>query len=470
MSKNPFLPLTKLITFATLVLMITSSLRHALFQTGALDLALFDQWIYLLSRDLPPISSFFRFHILGDHAAFILYPVSFFYRLFPDIHWLFLIQAFALAMGAVPIYALGVQLGLSSRDCKAITLCYIFYPAVFNINFYADFRPETIAVPAMLWAVWAGTANKSGQLIAAVILILSCKDTLSLTVIALGIWFWLFNHQRVYGWGCMIAGSLWFVFTICYLVPLLRNGEPGGIGFYSSLGGSLSNVAFNVLTNPWLLINRALMPDRLFYYLLLIAPVILGLHWRQIGVMIPALPMLLLNILSDYGSQRDLIHHYSLAIFPFILFWLARSLSEYRKRKQRQWLNFQFLVGWSIIAFIALGKYEYFFSRYLTHLPNLSSMYQAIELVQPADSVLAPSNYCPHLSHRTIIHEFSNIVPTPSQLKQYDTVILYLQYSKQKENWENVIQLKKELEKLSEFESTYSQNDVLLFSKRSTVN
>ena len=468
MSKNLFLP--KLIAFATLVLVVASSLRHGLFQTGALDLALFDQWVYLLSRDLPPISSFFGFHVLGDHAAFILYPVSLLYRLVPDIHWLFLIQAFSLTMGAIPIYALSVQLGLSPRDCKAMAFCYVLYPAIFNINFYADFRPETIAVPAMLWAVWAGTANKSKQLIAAVILILSCKDTLSLTVIALGLWFWLINHQRVYGWGCMIAGTLWFVFTICYLVPLLRNDQPGGIGFYSSLGGSLSNVAFKVLTNPSLLIERALMPDRLFYYLLLIVPVLLGLHWRQIGVLIPAIPMLLLNILSDYGSQRDLIHHYSLPIFPFILVWLVRSLSEYRQRKQRQWLNFHFLVGWSIIAFLALGKYEYFFSRYLTHLPNLASMYQTVEMVQSSDSVLAPSNFCPHLSHRTIIHEFSNTVYNPSQLKQYDSVILSLQYSDREENSDNVIKLKQELEKLPEFNVTYAENNVFLFSKHSSVN
>lgn len=395
---SPFL--TKLIAIATSVLLVASSLRHVLLQTSALDLAVFDQWVYLLSRDLPSISSFFGFHVLGDHAAFILYPISLLYRLFPDIHWLLLVQALALAIGALPIYALGMQSGLSTRDCKTLAFCYVLYPAIFNINFYADFRPETIAVPALLWAVWASTAKKTGQLTVAVVLVLSCKDILSLTVIALGVWFLLAKHRRVYGFGCIAVGSLWFAFTIGYLVPLLRHGEPGGMGFYNSLGGSLTHVALNVLANPGLLISRAFLPDRLSYYLLLIAPVIFGLHWRQIGILIPALPMLLLNILSDYAGQRNLINHYALPVFPFVLLWLVRSMSFYRQRGQRQWLNARFLVGWSIIAFLALGKYEYFFTRYLSRLPTIASAYEAIALVQPQDRVLAPSYLCPQVSQR----------------------------------------------------------------------
>lgn len=69
-----------LVIIGTLILFISSSLRHLLFKSTALDLAVFDQWVYLISQNLPPISSFFGFHVIGDHAAFILYPISLLYK------------------------------------------------------------------------------------------------------------------------------------------------------------------------------------------------------------------------------------------------------------------------------------------------------------------------------------------------------------------------------------------------------
>jgi uncharacterized membrane protein len=72
--------LSSLIAF--FILFICSSVRHILFQSNALDLGWFDQAIYLISKGSPPIVSFVDYHILGDHAAFIFYPISLFYKLY----------------------------------------------------------------------------------------------------------------------------------------------------------------------------------------------------------------------------------------------------------------------------------------------------------------------------------------------------------------------------------------------------
>ena len=65
---------------STLVLFSCASLRHWLFQSNALDLGWFDQSLYLISQGKPPIVSFSDDHILGDHAAFIFYPLSLFQK------------------------------------------------------------------------------------------------------------------------------------------------------------------------------------------------------------------------------------------------------------------------------------------------------------------------------------------------------------------------------------------------------
>ncbi|MBD2300540.1 DUF2079 domain-containing protein [Nostoc sp. FACHB-87] len=450
-----------MIGVSALILFLCSSLRHALFQSTALDLAVFDQWVYLASQGLPPISSFFGFHLLGDHAAFILYVIALLYKIYPDVHWLFAIQAIALAVGAVPIYALSLQSGLSISYARTIALSYLLYPALFNINFFTDFRPEAIAVPALLWAMWAGMTHRTLQLILAVALTLSCKEILSLTVIALGIWLWLIQHRRLYGLGCIFIGTVWYLITIGYLVPMLRNGQAGGVVFFRSLGDSPTQILWNIITNPALILGKFFAPETLFYYLLLLLPVLIGLHWRTIMVILPGLPMLLLNILSDYSAQRDLVHHYSLPIFPFIIVWLVHSISHYQKHQKRSWLKPHILLAWSIAAFLLLAKYEFFVTRYLSNLPNLNSLYTAVNLVQTHGSVLTTSRIAPHLSQRPVI-KLTNMNLVPDGVNNFEYILINSNTTNKPEFSSSLIT---QLQSNKAFHLIYQQDNIYLFTK-----
>lgn len=457
---NKYTTIAWMVGVSASILFACSSLRHALFQSTALDLAVFDQWIYLASIDVSPISSLLGFHLVGDHAAFILYAVALLYKIIPNVHWLFAIQAIALSAGALPIYALSLQTGLSPIYTRAVAFSYLLYPALFNSNFYTDFRPEAIAVPALLWAMWAGLAGKTRQLIAAVVLILSCKEILSLTVIALGIWLWLVARKRLYGWGCAIAGIVWFAATVGYLVPMLRKGEAGGVVFYASLGNSPSEILSNILTNPSLILSKFFLSETIFYYLLLLLPVIIGLHWQQIMTILPALPMLLLNILSDYSAQRDLIHHYSLPIFPFIIVWLLRSLQQYIKQKKRLWLSPKLLIIWTLISFFALAKYEYFITRYLTNINRINSLNTAVNLVKTQESVLTTGKIAPHLSHRQIIKIIDN---NPFNFEINNESFKYILLDSQEE-LDNV-SIINQLQVNQEYHLLYESDNVYLFVK-----
>lgn len=459
-------PIVGMIGISSIILFVASSLRHALFQSTALDLAVFDQWIYLASQGLPPFSTFFGFHLLGDHAAFILYAIALLYKIHPDVHWLFAIQAIALAVGVLPIYALSLQTGLSVAYAQAVCLCYLLYPALFNINFFTDFRPEAIAVPALLWAIWAGIANRTWQLILAVVLVLSCKEILSLTIVALGIWLWLVPRRRWYGLGCIFIGVVWYIFTIDYLVPLLRGGQAGGVVFFKSLGNTPTQILWNIITNPGLILGKFFAPDTIFYYFLLILPVILGLHWRKVMSVIPALPMLLLNTLSDYWAQRDLIHHYSLMIFPFIIVWLVYSISQYQQEKKRNWLQPHILIIWSMMAFLALAKYEFFITRYLTSLPNLSSLHTAVSLVQTNESVLTTTKIAPHLSQRQVIKLIDGSQSESFQGENINFKYILLDLLNLEQKYAFYPRVVQELQNNPEFKLTYQQDQVYLFVKQ----
>jgi uncharacterized membrane protein len=467
-NQNHFSAITWMTSISALILFFLSSLRHWLFQSLALDLAVFDQWVYLVSQGLPPISSFFGFHLIGDHAAFIFYPIALLYKIYPDVHWLFAVQAVGLAIGAIPVYALSLQSGLPIAHARAMALSYLLYPCLFNSNFFTDFRPESIAIPALLWAIWAGIGKKTWQFIAAVTLALSCKDSLSLTIIAFGIWLWLIKRPR-YGIACILTGAIWYKVTIGYFVPMLRGGQAGGVVFFASLGNSPAEIIWNIITQPTLILGKFIHPEALFYYLLLILPVIIGLHWRQAAAIVPALPMLLLNILSDYSAQRDLVHHYSLTIFPFIIVWLIYSIREYRIQRKRPWLKPRLLITWAIIAFLALAKYEFFITRYLSSLPNLNSLHTAVALVKTQGSLATTYKIAPHLSHRQNI----NIVSTESEASQaigkFEYILIDLKHSDKGHTPEFLSTWVKQLKNQTDYKLEYEKDDVFLWHRHIIV-
>ncbi|MEM8672583.1 MAG: DUF2079 domain-containing protein [Cyanobacteria bacterium P01_G01_bin.67] len=464
---RPRFYLTGLVAIATLVLFGFSSLQLWLFRAGN-DLGFFDQLVYLLSQGKTPVSTLLSgVHLIGDHGALILYPVSLLYVLYPSVYWLLAIQAFALASGAIPIYLLSRHSGLSVACAKAIAVCYLLYPAIFNINFYTEFRPETIAVPALLWAVLAASRRSPGQLAIAIMLVLSCKEAMSLTVVGLGIWLIFWEKRLIYGLSCMVAGVAWFGFAAIYLIPSFRGGhQMAGTWHYASLGTSLTEIAFKVLTNPQIFLSRAVAGDRLFYYLLLILPIIWGLHWRKVGAMVPALPMLGLNILADFPRQRDLIHQYSLPIIPFLFVWLIASLAYLTKHHQRQWLSRRLLISWSIIAWLALAKYGYFWTRYAPLYDNVAVVRGAVNLVEPDAKVLTSGYIAPHLSQRSQIMLLNNDFGVAQVVKHdLDTVLIAQQHLGLDTSPEQANQMIQDLLESSGFSLVYQQQNVWLLQK-----
>ena len=460
-----FLP--GLVAATTLILFFSSSLQLWLFREGN-DLGFFDQLVYLVSQGKTPVSTLLPgVHLIGDHGAIILYPLSWLYVIYPDVHWLLAVQAIALSCGAIPLYFLSRNSGLSVQLARTVAVTYVLYPAIFNINFFAEYRPETIAVPALLWAVLAAKKRAAGQLAIAIMLVLSCKEVLSLTVMGLGIWLAICQRRLVYGLCCIGVGLGWFIFAATYLIPKFRGGyQMAGTWHYGSLGTSLTEIAWKVLTKPQILLSRGLASDRLFYYLLLLLPILIGLHWRTILAIVPALPMLGLNILADSEHQRDLIHQYSLPIIPFLFLWLIASLAYINQHRQRNWLSRRLLITWCAIAWLALAKYGFFWTRYAALSSNVGAVRGAIDLVEADDRVLTSGYISPHLSQRPQLWLLNREI-TVEQIEQRDlnTVLIAKQHLGQDISPQEVEQLIQDLLNSANFDLVYQQQDVFLLRK-----
>ena len=301
--------------FSTVILMACSSARHLLFQSTAYDLGYFDQALWLLSQGLPPVVSFWGYHFLGGHGDLILYPLSLLYRIYPSVYWLFAVQAIALSLGAIPTWHLAQQAGLKPRQASAIATAYLLYPLIFNLNLF-DFHPEVIALPAFLGAVLAARSGKIGWFCAAIVLILSCRDALSLTVVAMGFWLLVLEKRRLAGTIALVSGTAWFLIVTQVIIPQFRPAGVESVYRYAYLGSSLPEILQNLVLKPQLILSHLFTGDNLLYPFLVFLPVAWGLSVRHLGPLMMAIPTLAMNWLSTLTEQKDLLHQYSLPIVP----------------------------------------------------------------------------------------------------------------------------------------------------------
>ncbi len=469
--KLKYHPVIWQIAIFALIFFLCSSVRHALLESNAFELGIYDQVAYLISQGQTPFSSFLEIHHLGNHAAGVMYPVAWLYKIYPDVHWLLLVQAVALASGAWPVWSLASQAGLKNSIAWAIACIYLFYPLVFNVNLF-DFHPEVIALPALLAAILAARLNKTLWFCAAIVLVLSCKAVLSLTVAAMGLWLLCFDKKRNCGLIALFFGVGWFLVVTQGVIPYFNQGrEHAGIGRYQYLGNSVLEIAVNLILKPNLILGRLFSADTFEYLALLILPVIWWISPRHLTPLISAIPMLAMNILSDIPAQRDLIHQYSIPILPFLLVAVISTLAD-RNQQQVKIIfdklpipDYQLpraIVIWSLIGFLALAKYGYFWTIYVDSLDTLSASREAITLVNTKGSVLTTSHMAPHLTHRPVVRLTQAQTP-PGNLAEFEYVLLNLRYPGWMSDRAFVQNLITQLANHPQFQLKYQRDDIYLF-------
>ena len=463
---NPNLyPLLSITGIATIVLFICSAIRHALFNSNGWDLGIFDQAIYLISIGKSPLSTFLDFHILGDHAAFIFYPLALLYKIYPDVHWLFGVQSLVLATGTLPTWCLSRQAGLTEKQSLSMAIAYILYPLVFNINLF-DFHPDILVLPGILWAVFAARSNQIWWFCGVIALILSCKGALALTVAGLGFWLLVFEKKKLAGTIALTAGIIWFLVATKGIIPYFGTEAASldrHLDRYAHLGKNFTDITQNLVTNPGLLLGSIFSIANLGYLILVLAPFAWGISFQYLAPLTAAIPALAINLLTTYQAQKDLVHQYSLPILPFVILSVISAFAAGKTWiKKERWI-----ILWSIVAFAALAKYGYFWSIYLRNLDTLQETRAAIAMVAPAGSILTNSEISPHLSHREVIRMGDN---ENINFTAYDHILLNVRYSSYSSPPEIARKLVKKIRETPGYKLVYRQNRVFLFQKEAIKN
>ncbi len=431
-------------TYAVYISALSIRQQDAFLTTKA-DLGHFDQtiWNTLHGRLLVRTQLGRQLTRLTDHVEPILVPVSLVFLVWDDVRALLVLQAVAVALGALPAYWLtrdevarrgagaGGQVqggtgGLASPAPEiaglAVALVYLLFPALVAANL-TEFHAAPLVVAPMLLALYYARQGRYGRMWLWALVVMAVKEEMPLLTLMLGLWLVVFRRQWRHGLALAAVSLAWFGVATFWIVPHfapLKYGVEESVYFqrYRELGDSPWAVARTLVTQPGRVWAIATEPARLRYLAGMLAPAGLLLPLLAPEVLLLSLPSLLANLLSGYEAMYSGIFHYSAPIVPFVvaasavgLGRLARLAGGGRRGKA------VVMAAAALLAMATLATHRFHGHTHLTrgfHWPVVTAHHRLLEQrfapqIPPEAVLSTTAPLFPHLDHRERIHQFPRV-------------------------------------------------------------
>jgi uncharacterized membrane protein len=295
-----------------------ADLRHTAFWSGRFDLGNLTQAVWSTAHGhLLQITDLQGRQIsrLGAHFDPIVAGLAPLWRLWPDPRLLLLVQAAAVALGAVPVFLLARKHLRSEWGGLTFALGYLLYPPT-QWLVVDDFHPVALATPLLLAGFWFLDEDQLLPFLVVAGLACLTKEHVGFVVAAMGLWYAIARRRRAAGLGIAVAGAVVSVVAIAIVVPHFAPG--GGSPFesrYDDVGGSPTGIMRTAVTHPGVTlgaITEARDLQYVFHLLVPLAFLALLAPWAALT----AAPEIALNALSDVTTQTSIHFHYTAGAIP----------------------------------------------------------------------------------------------------------------------------------------------------------
>ncbi len=252
---------------------------------------------------------------LGAHFDPIVVLLVPLWWIWPSPELLLVVQAVAVALGAVPVYLLARKHLHGERAGLTFAVVYLLYPPT-QWLVVDDFHPVAFATPLLLAAIWF--LDEKRLLPFAVCAGAACltKEQIGFVVAMLGVWYAVAHGRRVAGAVILASGTAVAALAIAVIVPLYAPG--GGSPFegrYEAVGGSPGGIIRGAFQHPLRLLEALTEHRDLAYLLDLLAP-LAGLSLLSPLLAASALPEIAINLLSGTRTQTSIHFHYTAGAIP----------------------------------------------------------------------------------------------------------------------------------------------------------
>jgi len=309
-------------------------LQHRQFATATFDLGNYDNMFFNALHGHPfrcpaVLPKGGNWSMLSTHTEFTMFALLPFYAIHPNAETLLVMQAVALASGAIPIYRFASR-RLPRWAAAVLALAYLAYAPMHEANFY-DVHFQPFAAAFTLWALDMLDARRPVLFTVFFLLALGSREDVPIGFAVVGAYLLLVGkHTRAAI--TMTAVSVTY-FVVLKFVVMPRFGSWWFSELYKELyppgENTYGGVVKTLLSNPLFVLKTLITTEKIVLFLQVVAPLIFlplrrGLLWMSL---LPAVPFTILT--TGYHPTVEISFQYILLYVPFLFLATAMALAAH---------------------------------------------------------------------------------------------------------------------------------------------
>jgi Predicted membrane protein len=413
-----------------------TALRYLTYSSPNYDFGIFANMFYNMQTKFAPLVTCERDTLLSHfavHVSPIYYLILPFYCIFPSPVTLQVAQAVILASGVAPIFLLCRKVKLSDKYGFAFSVIYCLYPALAGGCFY-DLHENCFLTPFILWALYYFESRRFAGVYVFGLLTMLVKEDAPVYVAFIAIFMLLsggditektepilnvsdapvlpklsfFRRNR-----CKMHGAILLVLSLAYfggVAYYLNTYGQGVMAYrYSNFLGSgqtgLLDFVRNVLVDPALVFGESFdTTEKIGFLLFMVVPLaFLPFITKKPARFILLLPMLLLNLMTDYKYQYSIWFQYAFGSMSF-LFYLAVVNAAELSAKSRRCAVLIAAASSSMMFIGTVWLKSYYLNKYINEYDDNSKITAILEKIPDDVSVKSSTFFVAKLSRRDVIY------------------------------------------------------------------
>jgi uncharacterized membrane protein len=287
---------------------------------------------------------------LAAHGDVFLAALAPLWLVFPSPAMLLVVQAAALALGALPVYWLARKHIGSELAAVLMAWAYLLYPwlAWGAMN---DFHSIAVGSAFLLYAIWALDSDRLVLFGVFAVGALTTHELVGLLVAGLGVWYALARGHRRAGAVIALGGLAWTAVMLKVVIPHYAGGHSQFYGRFESTGGSPGGIVKTAVTDPLTVLGAIASAEDIVYLVLLVLP-LAGLLLLSPGLALAASPLVAMNLLSDWWATTNPIYQYTTPLIPFLVVATIFGVARFSPGRAR---GVAFVAGLAAVSFAVLG-------------------------------------------------------------------------------------------------------------------
>lgn len=426
------------------------------FCAPSFDFGIFSQMFYNMKESGLPMTTVERDGLLSHfdvHMSPIYYLMLPFYCIVPKPATLQVLQAAVITSAVIPLWKIGKLHGLSGLQRTLLCALLLLYPAFSGGTGY-DIHENCFLAPLVLWLLY-GIDKKSTPIIAvSALLTLLVKEDAAVYVGIIAVWLILrcaLRRQKGEWWG-LVTGAVMLIGALAYFFAVTGYLAKSGDGvmtyrynnFIYDDSASLVTVIKAVLMNPMKAFFECVDSEKLKFIAQTMLPLLgLPLLTRRFERYILLIPYVLINLMSDYRYQHDIMFQYTFGSTACLMYLVAVNLADLRIHLFR-------LTALAAAVAVSIGFFTSLIVPVGVRYPQYCVTYQTfydevrevLDTIPDGASVTASTFYTTYLSQREVLYDVQycskeHLLSTEYVALNVTSTSVYKKYG----SFENVVQL-----------------------------